>query len=135
MIRVRKGLIISLSVAYYLLNSNETLNIDHSNDRDSDYFRFSNGCEDSEGSRCIDGDCICKDNQTVRLKYGFCLRILSIGDKSMASSQCKQSYSNSACFASHDGFIGINKLMILLLFWKINETLLNLDDPNVFDDY
>jgi hypothetical protein len=25
--------------------------------------------------------------------------------------------------------------MILLLFWKINETLLNLDDPNVFDDY
>ncbi len=71
MIRVCKGLIISLSVVYYLLNSNETLSIDHSIDINCDYFRFSNGCEDNEGSHCIDGHCICKDGYTVRLKYGF----------------------------------------------------------------
>jgi hypothetical protein len=92
-------------VLLVVLNISSLLNLSESTvPLECNYFRFINGCEDSEGSHCVDGHCICKDGYTVELRHGFCLKTLLIGDNCMTSSQCSQSDSNSACFSSNDDF-------------------------------
>jgi len=85
-----------------LFSSNAISNSDPSVYKECDFFRYIYGCEHNEGSDCINGRCICKDGYTVNLVYGYCPK--TIGDQCISSSECNQTDTNSACFASNDHF-------------------------------